>query len=214
LHLGIERAGSRGPVQVLLVTSTWPGEGKTTLALSLGAMIARGGRRVVVVDLDLRHPNVARQLGCSVKAGLAEYVERGDALAEVVQIVPGAEARLHVIPTRAPVSNPADVLASTRLKALIADLRLRYDTVILDVPPSLAVTDALVVGALADAALFVVQWGATTDVAAFNGLTALEKAGVHIVGCALTLVDPKQQSLYGYHDAGGYSQKYRQYFIE
>ena len=213
LYLGIERACERGPVQVLMITSTWPGEGKTTLAISLGAMLARCGRRVVVVDLDLRNPSVAQALGCPVNAGLLEYVERGDRLDDVVQTAPG-EMLLNVIATRAPVANPADVLGSARLRELIVELRERYDTVVLDLPPALGVTDVLAIAALADAALFVVRWGTTTDAAAVNAITALEKAGIEIVGCVLTQVDLQQHALYSYHDAGEYYHRHHQYFLE
>jgi capsular exopolysaccharide synthesis family protein len=197
--------------KVLLVTSTWPGEGKTTLAISLAAMAARCGRRTVIVDLDLRHPSVARELDLEVQAGLAEYIQDRRPLDEVVQ-TSREDARLHVIAVRRPVANPADVLDSPRLKELIALLRRYYDTVVLDVPPALGISDAQAVGLMSDAAVLVARWGSTSEDAALNGVSALQRAGVSIIGCVLTQVDLRRHALYGYHDAGEFYRTYRKYF--
>ena len=213
IHTGIQLFGALHPMRVLLVTSSLPGEGKTTLAMSLGALIAQGGRKVIVVDLDLRHPSVARELGRPVQAGITEFITGERTLDEVVQ-VEQIEGRLHVLPVRMPVENPGDLLTSLRLRSLIADLRVRYDNVVLDLPPSLGISDVQTVGLLADAMLFVVQWGKTTDMAAVNGLEALQKTGVAIVGAALTQVDLAQHARLGYRDAGEYYPQYRRYFRE
>jgi capsular exopolysaccharide synthesis family protein len=208
---GIDQADTSQSAKVLLVTSTWPGEGKTTLAISLAAMAARCGRRTVIVDLDLRHPSVARELGLKVQAGLAEYIQDRHPLDEVVQ-TSREDARLHVIPVRQPVANPSDVLDSPRLKELIALLRRYYDTVVLDVPPALGISDAQAVGLLSDAAVLVARWGSTSEDAAVNGVGALQRAGVSVIGCVLTQVDLRRHALYGYHDAGEFYRTYRRYF--
>jgi capsular exopolysaccharide synthesis family protein len=201
LSLGIRLAAGGRTAKVLLVTSSQQGEGKTTLAISLAALTARAGRRALVVDLDLRHPRVGQQLRLRKQPGLVEYVQGEASLDEIIQPVSVQEG-LYAIPVCGPVPDPAAILASPRLGELIALLRLRYDAVVLDVPPSLGITDAQIVGQLADAALYVVRWGSTTEAAAANGLAALDKAGIGVVGCALTQVDRQQHALYGDYDVG------------
>jgi uncharacterized protein involved in exopolysaccharide biosynthesis/Mrp family chromosome partitioning ATPase len=211
LSIAIDCASAEKPTRVLLVTSALPGEGKTALAISLAAVAARRGRRVVVVDLDLRHPSVAPQLGLAPHPGLVEYMEGQHTLHEVTQST-GGEFPLHTIAVHRPVENPADILDSPRLRELITLLRIHYDMVVLDVPPSLGITDALTIGLLADTALFIARWGTTRDSAAANGVAALENAGINIIGCALTQVDLQQHARYGYQDAGQYYRSYRKYF--
>ena len=110
------------------------------------------------------------------------------------------------------MDSPSDLLVSRRLRSLIAELRRRYGWVILDLPPSLAVSDIQTVGPLADTAVFVVQWGKTSRSTAASGLNVLEKAGIKIVGVALTQVDLARQSLYSNDEAGEFYRKYREYF--
>ncbi|MBV8524712.1 MAG: AAA family ATPase, partial [Acetobacteraceae bacterium] len=210
LILGIEQGAAFQP-KVLLVTSAWPGEGKTTLVVSLAALLARRGRRVVVVDLDLRHPKVARELGLRVRAGLEDYVKGKSALDDVLHAALGERSMCIVAPNGA-IADPSEVLGSPRLKTLISMLRARYDIVLIDVPPSLGPVDAQTAGLLADAALFVVRWGSTSEDAALNGLEALQKARVSILGCVLTQVDLEKHAFYGHHDQGEFYQTYRDYF--
>lgn len=211
LSMAVERATTAKASKVLLVTSTLPGEGKTTLAASLAAIAARRGRRVVLVDLDLRHPSVARQLGLPVTPGLTGYVRGQVALEEVVQPLED-EPRLHALAVHAPVANPSELLDSPRLHELIRLLRSQYDLVVLDVPPSLGISDALCAGLMSDAALFVTRWGKTPDAAALNGIAALEQAGVEIIGCALTQVNLRRHARCGYQDAAHYYRSYCKYF--
>jgi capsular exopolysaccharide synthesis family protein len=211
LSFAVERANTAKPTKVLLVTSTSPGEGKTTLAAGLAASAAARGRRVALVDLDLRQPSVARQLGIPRGPGLPEHLQGDATLAEVIHVSRDTP-RLHVIATHGPAARPTELLDSPRLAEMIATLRCHYDLVVLDVPPSLGISDALCVGLLADAALFVTRWGTTRDGAALDGIAALEGAGVEILGCALTQVDLKRQAGYGYPAAGEYYRNHRKYF--
>ena len=211
LALGLDRLLATAPSKVLLVTSALPGEGKTTLAISLAAAMAQRGRRTVLVELDLRRPSVARQLGLGRHASVVEFIEGRSSLDEVVQAT-GRKHRLDVIAVHRQADNPGELLDSPRLLTLIQLLRQRYDYIVLDAPPSLGIGDVAAIGPAADAALFVARWGSTSSAAARLGVSALVNAGVTVVGCALTQVDLARHARYGYEDAGEYYASYRRYY--
>ncbi len=211
LALALDRFSAVAPARVLLVASALPGEGKTTLAISLAAMMGRRGRRAVVVDLDLRRPSVARQLGLSPSGDLVDYIEGRKSLHEVVQTV-GDQKGFDAIAAHRQADMPGELLDSPRLQMLIGMLRQYYDTVILDAPPSLGITDAATIARFADGALFIARWGSTSGVAARLGVAVLASAGVPVLGCALTQVDLKRHARYGYQDVGEYYGSYRRYF--
>lgn len=212
LGLGVRQAARPKPAKVLLVTSSASGEGKTTLAISIAALEARMGRTAILVDLDLRSSNLVERLHLRRQAGVVEYVRGEAVIDELIQPVADQE-RLYVIPAQEQVADPAAILISPRIEEMVTLLRQRYELVVLDVPPALGMADAQIVGQLADVALFVARWGVTTEATASNGLAVLERAGVNVVGCALTRVDPRQHALYGYIDAGPSSRVRPRYLL-
>jgi capsular exopolysaccharide synthesis family protein len=143
----------------LLVTSPLPQDGKTTVAANLAVVMAQMGRRVLLVDADLRHPSLHRVYGVDNDFGLSRILmeEQYDRV-----LSPGVgEVPLHLIPGGASPSSPSEVLGSDRMRQFMTLARQRYDTVILDTPPMLAVSDALVASALADGILMVIRSGVT-----------------------------------------------------
>ncbi|HYC02308.1 MAG TPA: polysaccharide biosynthesis tyrosine autokinase [Azospirillaceae bacterium] len=209
--LRVQQAPPEAARHVLLVTSTQPGEGKTSLSLSLAAAVARTGRRTLVVDLDLRHPSIGRELGIRGKFGLLEFVAGECGLDDIIQS-DNREPNLHAITLRRPVESPADILSSPRLRGLLAELRHRYDLIILDSPPALAFSDVGMAAQLADAVLFVVQWERTSGAMAANGVTALVQSRVPVIGAAVTQVDVRRHARYGYGDMAHYYGADRKYF--
>lgn len=197
--------------QVVLVTSALPHEGKTTMAVSLGTAAARFGWRTVVVDLDLRNPGVAEAAGFTVQTGLVEYMAGEADLSSVVQ-VDRLETKLHFLPLRAWVPGSANVLHAWELRGLIATLRLGYDCIFLNVPPSLAISDIQPIVSLVDVTLYLVRWGKTSSAAALNGTIALSRIGLPVTAAALTQVNLKRHALYGYEQFGEYHKRYLEYF--
>jgi polysaccharide biosynthesis transport protein len=197
--------------QVVLVTSTLPREGKTTLTLSLAASVARSGRKVIVVDADLRNPSIAREIGQPCGPGLVEFLI-GEASADQVIHTADFHTNLHFIPNKSLTPTPVDLLESRQMATLLAGLRVRYDHVLLDGPPAL-VTDTRAAALLADTILYAVQWNKTKAEIASHGMEALAGSHVSVTGLVLTQVDVALHAKYGYGDLPSYYKKYRKYYV-
>src|SRR5262249_5301867 len=111
---------------------------------------------------------------------------------------------LQYLPAKEPAASPCGVLDSDAIRSLLSDLRRHYDFIVLDAPPALDFADASIAAALADAVLFVVQWGKTPDFVAANGLDPLTKSGAPVVGAVITQVDLQRHAQYGYGDVAQY----------
>jgi capsular exopolysaccharide synthesis family protein len=200
------------PPKVVMFTSTVPGEGKTTTAMLVAITSRQMGRSAVIVDCDLRQRTVARMFaGDKDRAGLFAVLE-GTATVEEA-IVEEAETGLHVLtpePSEIAQGNPADILSSLRFRRLIQELRARYDIVILDTPPALVVTDARIVGMLADAVVYLVRWGHTNRNAVQQGLRELGSVNSRVAGVALTMVDEAKAAKYVDNEYY-YKRKYKNY---
>ncbi|HYH45750.1 MAG TPA: polysaccharide biosynthesis tyrosine autokinase, partial [Thermoanaerobaculia bacterium] len=197
--------------KVILVTSSLPEEGKTTIAVSLATFAARSHKRVLLIDLDVRHPSVHRELGWSVSHGLVEYLIEDRPLEDVIQH--DLETGLHFLPVRAQATNPTDLLESERLRALIETCRARYDYIIIDSAPLVSVTDSRLVSLLADKTVFVIKWGDTVESAAQDGVQTLRDIGIDIAGAVLTQIDLKKHAQYHYADIGEYYNKTKHYYV-
>lgn len=146
--------------QVLLLTSSLSGEGKSFLALNLAASMALVGRRTVLLDLDLRHPKLHKSLHMLNFQGSSSYLMGDTTLEEVLQPVPGFD-HLQMIACGPVPPNPSELLSGPRLGELIEKLRLRFDHIIIDAPPVGLVTDAQLIGPFADVTLYTVRHNVT-----------------------------------------------------
>jgi succinoglycan biosynthesis transport protein ExoP len=196
--------------RVVLVTSALPGEGKSTMAMSLAQMVAGYGQRVVVIDGDLRRPAVHRLAGVSHKPGLVEWLLGRAALEEV--IYPTGPGGLDVIPAGAQPELPPNLLSSDRFKQLLRGLMERYDMVILDSAPVLAVSDTRILATLAEKTLFVVRWASTSHKVAGSALRQLIESGAQVAGVALMAVDIKAHAKDGFTDSVLYAGRLREYY--
>lgn len=199
------------PPKVILVTSSLPQEGKSTFVASLATFAARSQKKVILVDLDLRHPSVARELGRPVAAGIVEFMVGDRTLDEVVQHDPASG--LDFLPVKRQTANPTDLLDSQKMRLLIETLRQTYDYVFLDCAPVMSVTDSRVAALLADRVVFCVRWSKTPQDAVTLSFETLRQTNVPIGGVVVTQVDVKKHAQYGYGDVAQYYGKYQDYYV-
>jgi polysaccharide biosynthesis transport protein len=196
---------SRGS-RVIAVTSCQPGEGKSTLSMNLAATLAQGGKRVVLVDTDMRRPSVYWRLGLTEKKGLSEFLTGIEPLDGVIQ-THKTLSTLDVIPSGICPPLPADLLASDQMKTFVEVLRERYEYVIFDSPPALSVTDPLIVASLADGLVLVIRQGYCTRAMLSRVGEIFRDVGVKVYGFVLNGVDASLPEYYGY--LGYYSYDYK-----
>jgi capsular exopolysaccharide synthesis family protein len=202
IQLSSTSKGSR----VIAVTSCQPGEGKSTLSMNLAAALAQGGKKVVLVDTDMRRPSVYWRLGLSDKKGLSEFLTGMEPLEAVTQTHKTLNS-LDVIPSGICPPLPADLLASDQMKKFVSDLRERYEYVIFDSPPALSVTDPLIVASLSDGLVLVIRQGFCTRAMLARAAEVFRDVGVKVYGFVLNGVDASLPEYYGY--LGYYAYDYK-----
>jgi capsular exopolysaccharide synthesis family protein len=196
------------PYRTLLVTSSAPTEGKTTVACGIAIAMAQAGHRVCIIDCDLRRPRIHRVLGRPGSTGVTSVLVGEASLDDVVKpahVGPGGAEipNLWCVPAGTPPPNPADLLHSAAFKKLLKELGQRFDRVIVDSPPLAAVTDSAIISTLVDATVFVVRAQATSWQLARQGLRSLRDVDSPIAGAVLNAVD---------FTKGDYSYYYQQYY--
>ena len=185
------------PPQVILMTSALPREGKTTAAVNLAVTLAQLGDKTLLVDADLRKPGINRALSLvdGKHAGLSSYLAGVSSL-DLITVPHPAITNLAAIPTGPIPPNPADLLSSRRLTELIAELRTRYKFVVIDSPPIMAATDAVILSVLVDGVLLVVRSGETPKEAFTRTRDLLAGVKCHMLGVVLNAVDASSPDYY------------------
>jgi len=194
------------PPQTLLVTSAQMGEGKTSIALNLAIAFSQRGGTVLIIDADLRRPNVAKALGVANEKGLSSFLTGAHTLQEVL-IQSERVKNLWVLPAGPRPPDPAELLSSHMMGATLKGLSKHFTQIIIDTPPVLAVTDAVVLSALVDGVILVVASGVTARGALARTHRILENARARVLGIVLNKVDVRFDTYYGSY-YGPYSQSY------
>ena len=189
--------------KVIQITSPNPGDGKTTLASNLAVSIANSGKSVLLVDADCRRPRVHKFFGLDNSVGLTSVIAEEADIPEASQET--AVANLWVMTCGPKTQNPADVLTSPRLTQAFDVLKEKYDFVIVDSPPLLAVTDPSVIAARADAVLLVMRLAKNARHGAHRATEMIRSLGAEILGVVVNGVGKKAGYGYGgYYRYGGY----------
>jgi capsular exopolysaccharide synthesis family protein len=200
------------PPKVIMVTSSLPGEGKSTFVSSLAGLLARSSpeKKVIVVDCDMRRSSILETLSAAKTEGtLDEYLAGKKTLQ---QIIGRQEASgLYYVPARHGTPNSAEILDSKAMLSFIELLSAEFDLVFLDTPPVMAVSDARIAARLADYIVFLIKWEETNRELAVNALKLLRDLRKQ-VGVVLSQVNVRRHSRYGYGDYGYYYSKYRDYY--
>ncbi|MGC2108285.1 MAG: polysaccharide biosynthesis tyrosine autokinase [Candidatus Korobacteraceae bacterium] len=204
------------PPKTMLVTSALPEEGKTTISANLAGALAQMGRRVLLVDGDMRRPRISDLLGLPANAGGLSTVLIGKDKEEDV-IVPSAKVpNLYIMPAGPKPPYPAELLGSNRMKALIKSWLPSYDHIIIDTPPVLSVTDPVLLSVDVDAVVLVVRFGQTTKQALKEVREILDQVNARVCGVILNSVEVDHDSTYGrsYYAGYGYYDRARSYYEE
>lgn len=197
LAMQIELAGeTRGqaPVRSLAITSATGREGKTTSCLWLATALARSGQRVLLIDGDHRRGTIAEQLGGHTSSGIAELVGGVKAAADMIQHA--KDFGFDFISAGRPMSHAFGAAELRRLRDLMRELTTRYDMVLIDTPPLLALSDALAYANVADRSVMMCLWRSTTRQAVASCLERLEAAGANMLGICLTMVDGDRMPMF------------------
>ncbi|PSU88799.1 tyrosine-protein kinase [Photobacterium kishitanii] len=180
---------------IVMISGPSPGIGKSFVSANMGAVMAKGGQRVLVIDADMRKGRMERQMCVDSKPGLADYLSGQQTLEQVIKS-PGVEG-LDFIARGAVPPNPSELLMHPRLKTLLDWASENYDLVLVDTPPILAVTDPAIVGAHAGTTMIVARFGLNPVKEIEVTKHRFEQNGIEVKGCILNAVVRKASSTYG-----------------
>jgi succinoglycan biosynthesis transport protein ExoP len=197
---------SEEPPRTIVVTSSFPGEGKSTISLNTAIVLAQDGGRVLLVDGDMRRSILNRKLGIKSESGLSTVLTGSTTMLQaIVQI---AEVKgLSLLPAGPVPPNPAELLRSRAVKQLLQDCKKEFDFVVIDTPPVLIVTDAVILAAEADCTILVMWSGKTSSHALLRARNTLLRSNASIAGIAVNAVDTKSPDYY-HSDYGSYYEAY------
>lgn len=199
--------------KIIMVTSSGPQEGKTTSAINLAIAMAQAGERTILLDADLRKPRVEDAFDLKIEHGLTDILACSEKITADVHKT--EIPNLDIITCGSIPPNPSELLGSKKMEEFLADLEKRYDRVIIDTPPVLAVTDAVVLSGKVDAVVLVVKAGEAHKNAILRVKELLEAAAnTNLIGAVLNMVEHHKTSGYYYYYRQYYGKKYGKYYGE
>lgn len=208
IHSALKLNDESKNAEVIVTTSTVPGEGKSFISSNLALTFANHGEKTLLLDGDLRLPNVARSLQLENNFGLLDHIEKDVSLDEV--LIKEVYPNLDVLPSGGKSKNPTQVLNSAKFEAMLADLRDRYDRIVIDSPPLAAVSDALNLLPLADGVIYVIKFNTVKRKAAVVNVRRLWESNTPVFGAILNNI---ASSLSNYYYSSYSDKAYQDYYI-
>ncbi|MGA8089000.1 MAG: polysaccharide biosynthesis tyrosine autokinase [Terracidiphilus sp.] len=208
MRTSILLSSSGSPPKVVMLASTRPGEGKSSVASLTAITFALNGSKVLLVDADLRRPAIHLRFRIGKGLGLSSVLSGKAPFQEAVVVWPDLP-NLHILPSGPIPPLPSELLGSKEMENLLAQVRKEYDFIIIDTPPVLAVTDASVLGRLTDGVILILRYGTARKQVVLRCIDLLERSGTHLLGVAVNAVDytaPEYSEYYG--------RKYYEYYGE
>ena len=196
--------------KVIAITSSVPKEGKSFVAISLARLFARAEQRVLLIDADVYRPRVHSAIGFDGERGLVHILQGEGGFDELV--VRDTVAGMDVLPAGHSSVRPEEALTGPAMARLLEELSERYDRIVIDTPPVLAVADTRVIAPLVNRVVYLVKWNSTPREAVRNGVKLLREARAPLAGVVLSQVDQQKHARYGYGDYGQYYGRYREYY--
>ncbi len=190
------------PPKAVVITSSMPGEGKSTTACNLAIAIAQGGARVLLMEADLRRPKVAEYLQVDGSRGLTDVLVGRMPLPR--SVIRWQRGLLDLLPAGSIPPNPSELLGSRHMAAVLSQLRTRYDMIIIDAPPLLPITDAAILSTVVDGAILVARYGVTRRDQLIEAAEALNQVNSRVLGTVINFVPLRRGRRYGYEYGYGY----------
>jgi len=208
IHSALKLNDESKNAKVILSTSTLPGEGKSFISSNMALTFANHGEKTLLLDCDLRLPNIARSLQLENEKGILNHIEQGVSLDELV--IKEVYPNLDVLPTGGKSKNPTQVMNSAQFESMMAELRDRYDRIVIDTPPLAAVSDALNLLPLVDGVLYVIKFNTVKRKAAVVNVRRLWESNTPVFGAILNNINSTLSTYYYSH----YSDNtYQQYYL-
>ena len=198
IRTSLEFYGVDQPLKILVVTSSGPEEGKTTIAANLAAILAKGDKKVLLLDADLRRPQIHNLFGISNRTGLSDLLRGRLTIPQIIQKFENYE-NLSVITSGSLPPNPAELIASEKMSHIIENLKKQFELIVIDTPPAI-VTDSQLLASKADGVIYVVRPGKTRVIAAKTPLEEFERVGANLIGVVMNLIPRNRDYYFGGYD--------------
>lgn len=195
LRTNIQYSSFDKKYQTLVITSTIPGEGKSTVSGNLSLILAQGESRVLLVDCDMRKPSIHKKFKVTNTHGITDILLQRKKVIDVAHIY---NKNLSIITAGKVPPNPAEMLASKAMTAFLEEMKKHFDYIILDTPPLQAVTDAQILSAKVDGTLIVVRSGVTKKDEVHSAVSSIKKVRGNIIGTILNGVESNKNTYYYY----------------
>jgi succinoglycan biosynthesis transport protein ExoP len=210
VDIGLQSYAPHDPRQVIVITSSLPNEGKTTLALSLATARARSGQDVLLIEADYRKPTIHSLVGGPKRPGLIDVLNGRNSLSEAAHST--REPRLYVVPAGGVLMDPLSPKKLHFLREQLDAYAANYQTVVVDTSPIMVTAEALALASLADLMVLAIRWGKTRRDVVSHVLDRLSAHGIKSVVSVVTMVDSKKHAGLGYGDSSYYGRDVRKYY--